>query len=143
MMFDSSYHDMDLKFLLSKDSVKAILEVAKTERPFNNALKGISSKKKKIWKMNHRPKERITEKKKDQKDRDPTSKELKICELHQASPKKEGTLLMVRNFKSFQICLNVYFVITKNNLNNNLNTSIISGSAKTINIISMRTTLTD
>ncbi|CAB4061745.1 unnamed protein product [Lepeophtheirus salmonis] len=40
IMFDSSYHNMDLKFLLSKDSVKAILEVAKVERPLNNTIKG-------------------------------------------------------------------------------------------------------
>uniref|UniRef100_A0A0K2TCC7 Uncharacterized protein n=1 Tax=Lepeophtheirus salmonis TaxID=72036 RepID=A0A0K2TCC7_LEPSM len=30
---DSSYHDMDLKFLLSKDSVKAISDLTKVERP--------------------------------------------------------------------------------------------------------------
>uniref|UniRef100_A0A0K2TM25 Uncharacterized protein n=1 Tax=Lepeophtheirus salmonis TaxID=72036 RepID=A0A0K2TM25_LEPSM len=47
-MFDSSYHDMDLKFLLSKDSVKAILEVTKMERPLINAIKGIKFQKRKF-----------------------------------------------------------------------------------------------
>uniref|UniRef100_A0A0K2URB7 Uncharacterized protein n=1 Tax=Lepeophtheirus salmonis TaxID=72036 RepID=A0A0K2URB7_LEPSM len=42
-MFDSSYHDMDLKFLLFNDSVKGILEVAKVERPFNDTIKGNSA----------------------------------------------------------------------------------------------------
>ncbi|CAB4067663.1 unnamed protein product [Lepeophtheirus salmonis] len=55
VLIESSYHDMDLKFLLSKDSVKTILEVAKVERPINNGIKWIKFQKENFQKMNHRP----------------------------------------------------------------------------------------
>nr|XP_040582752.1 uncharacterized protein LOC121131338 [Lepeophtheirus salmonis] len=48
IMFDSSYHDMDLKFLLSNNSMKAILELSKTEMSLNNVIKGIKFQERKF-----------------------------------------------------------------------------------------------
>ncbi|CAB4060196.1 E3.1.3.1 [Lepeophtheirus salmonis] len=56
IMFDSSYNGMDLKFLLSNDSMKAILELSKTERSLNNVIKGIKFQKRNFRKMNPPPK---------------------------------------------------------------------------------------